>query len=147
MHDLNGNMIYKKNKSSGISYSFEYSALNQLKKATVQDAPLGGAILKTIEYKYDPVGRRISRKLTDFENSSKSTTQKFYYDGDNILAEVDANNTLTASYTHSPLRPDDILAEKFSSAAISNGFSASAGAVYYLKDHLNTDNRIASFNK
>lgn len=35
--DANGNIIYKSNKSNGISYTFEYSALNQLKKATTNE--------------------------------------------------------------------------------------------------------------
>jgi len=72
------------------------------------------------------------------------TTNK-QYDGSNILAELDAGNNLTASYTHSPLRPDDILGAKFTSyatpaGAISEGqvLAASAGNVYYLKDRLNT---------
>ena len=61
--DANGNIIYKSSKANGISYSFEYSALNQLKKATVTSSPLGGSVLKILEYKYDPVGRRIQRVL------------------------------------------------------------------------------------
>lgn len=140
--DANGNIIFKSNKTNGISYTFEYSALNQLKKATVISSPLGGNVLKILEYKYDPVGRRILRQVTDNMDSSKSKTRKYYYDADNIIAELDADNNLTASYTHSPLRPDDVLGAKFASAAVSNGLAASAGYVYYLKDHLNTVNEI-----
>ena len=76
------------------------------------------------------------------------TTNK-QYEGPDILAELDAGNNLTASYTHSPLRPDDILGAKFTSyatpiGALSEGqvLAASAGNVYYLKDHLNTINEI-----
>ena len=144
MYDLNGNIIYKSNKQNGVSYTFEYSALNQLKKATVTSAPLNGNVLKIIEYKYDPVGRRILRQVTDSIENSKSKTQKYYYDGENIIAELDADNNLTASYTYSPLRPDDVLGAKFTSSAISNGLAVSAGYVYYLKDHLNTVNEITN---
>ncbi|MEK6628643.1 MAG: RHS repeat-associated core domain-containing protein [Bdellovibrionota bacterium] len=142
--DANGNIIYKSNKQNGISYAFEYSALNQLKKATVTSSPLGGTVLKVLEYKYDPAGRRILRQITDNVDSSKSKTQKFFYDGDNILAEVDAINNLTVSYTHSPLRADDVLGAKFTSSAVTNGLATSAGNVYYLKDHLNTVNEITN---
>ncbi|MEK6627649.1 MAG: RHS repeat-associated core domain-containing protein, partial [Bdellovibrionota bacterium] len=146
VYDANGNIIYKSNKANGISYAFEYSALNQLKKVTVTSTPLNGNVLKILEYKYDPVGRRILRQVTDNIDANKSKTQKFYYDGENILAEVDANNNLTVSYTHSPLRSDDVLGAKFTSAAVSSGLAASAGNVYYLKDHLNTVNEITNAN-
>jgi len=144
VYDLNGNITYKSNKQNGISYTFEYSALNQLKKSTITSAPLGGDVLKVIEFKYDPAGRRIARQLTDYENPQKSKTQKYYYGGDNIIAELDADNNLTASYTHSPLRPDDVLGAKFTSFAVSNGLVQNAGQYYYLKDHLNTVNEITN---
>lgn len=151
VYDANGNIIYKSSKANGISYVFEYSALSQLKKATVTSSPLGGNILKIVEYKYDPVGRRILRQVTDSINTTKSSTKKYYYDGDDILAELDGGNNLTVSYTHSPLRPDDVLGAKFTSyAAPSNAISEgqilalSAGNVYYLKDHLNTVNEVAN---
>jgi len=112
---------------------------------------LNGNILKVLEYKYDPVGRRIIRLVTDNINPQKSNTKKYYYDGSNILAELDAENNLTASYTHSPLRPDDILGAKFTSyatpiGALSEGqvLAASSGNVYYLKDRLNTVNEITN---
>ena len=146
MYDLSGNVIYKSSKSNGISYAFEYSALNQLKKATVTSSPLGGSILKEISYKYDPVGRRILREVTDNVDSSKSKTQKYYYDGSNILAELDADNNLVASYTHSPLRADDILGARFTSSAVNQGLAESAGYAYYLKDHLNSVNEITNAN-
>jgi len=60
------------------------------------------------------------------------------------MAELDAGNNLTASYTHSPLRPDDVLGAKFTSAAVNAGLVQSAGNVYYLKDHLNTVNEITN---
>ena len=146
VYDLNGNVIYKSSKSNGVSYAFEYSALNQLKKATVTSSPLGGLVLKEITYKYDPVGRRILRQVVDNVDSSKSKTQKYYYDGDNILAELDVDNNLTASYTHSPLRADDVLGVKFTSTAVNQGLAESAGFAYYLKDHLNSVNEITNAN-
>ena len=144
--DANGNIIYKSNKQNGISYAFEYSALNQLKKATVTSTPLNGNILKVLEYKYDPAGRRILRQVTDNVNPQKSSSKKYYYDGENIIAEIDAENNLTASYTHSPLGADDVLGAKFTTAGVSQGLAASAGNFYYLKDHLNTINEITNTN-
>lgn len=145
VYDNNGNIIYKSNKSNGTSYAFEYSALNQLKKATVTSTPLGGTVLKTIYYKYDPLGRRIGRHVVDSTDSSQTNLRKYYYDGPNVLAELDGGDNLTATYTYSPLRDDDILGAKFTTAATQSGavssgqvLASSTGVVYYLKDHLNT---------
>ena len=144
VYDSNGNIIYKSSKANGLSFAFEYTSLNQLKKATLTSSPLGGTVLKTVEYKYDPVGRRILRQAVDNIESGKSNLKKYYYDGDNILSELDAADNLTASYTHSPLKADDILSAKFTSYAtpayaLSAGqeLAANVGTVYYLKDHLN----------
>lgn len=108
-----------------------------------------GQVLKTINFKYDPLGRRVSKTVLDSVDDTKSFTKKFIYDGDNIIAELDSSNRLVASYTHSPLRPDDILAVHFTNNSVkeSNGGTAlsdayemapNVGNYYYLKDHLNT---------
>ena len=47
-----------------------------------------------IEYVYDLSGRRIEKKVDG------DTELKFLYDGDHILAEYDANDTLLRKYVH-----------------------------------------------
>jgi len=49
-----------------------------------------------IEYVYDLSGRRIEKKRNGV------TQLKFLYDGDHILAEYDANDTLLRKYVHGP---------------------------------------------
>ncbi|MEN6578743.1 MAG: RHS repeat-associated core domain-containing protein, partial [Phycisphaerales bacterium] len=49
-----------------------------------------------IEYVYDPSGRRIEKKVDG------DTELKFLYDGDHIIAEYDANDTLLRKYVHGP---------------------------------------------
>ena len=147
-YDKNGNIISKNSKLGGISYGFEYSSRNQLKRAIVLASPLG-LVVKTITYSYDAIGRRITRSVIDSIDSTKSVTKKFLFDGENVIAELDYNNRLMASYTYSPLKPDDILAAHYTAHAVksANGgdaltdayeMSPSAGSFYYLKDHINT---------
>jgi RHS repeat-associated protein len=49
-----------------------------------------------IEYVYDLSGRRIEKKVDG------TTELKFLYDGDQIIAEYDANDTLLRKYVHGP---------------------------------------------
>ena len=51
---------------------------------------------ETVSYTYDPAGRRIEKKVDGV------TEVKFLYDGDHILAEYDASNTLLRKYIHGP---------------------------------------------
>lgn len=147
--DNNWNVTYKSSKSSGISYAYSYNSRNELKIVSIMDAPLSGNLLRKIEYKYDPLGRRIERKVTDIEHPNDSYQKFFAYDGDNIVAEMDANNRVLASYTFSPMGPDDVLAVHFTSHAVPAAqggdpisskyiMATSVGNFYYLKDHLNT---------
>lgn len=155
LYDLNGNIVSKNSKSNGVSYSFEYSALNQINRIKIMSAPLSSIILKDIYFKYDPAGRRIVKSVVDNFDSTRSYTKKFYYDGDNVFAEADLVDNFTAAYTYSPLRPDDIIAANFSNFAVSAANSGTAisegqilsdriGSVYYLKDHLGSITDIIS---
>ncbi|MEN6424311.1 MAG: RHS repeat-associated core domain-containing protein [Phycisphaerales bacterium] len=59
---------------------------------TMPDAGAWGQI----EYVYDASGRRIEKKVDG------DTELKFLYDGDLIIAEYDANDTLLRKYVHGP---------------------------------------------
>jgi RHS repeat-associated protein len=86
--------------------------------------------------------------ITVVENTNQYSSQmrKYYYDGSHIIAELDGNNNLLASYTHSPLAADDILGAKLTSDAVSAGLSSAQGYVYYLKDHLGSVNEVVNAN-
>jgi RHS repeat-associated protein len=154
LYDNNGNILAKNSQSNGTSYHFEYSSTNQVKKIIILNQPLGQA-QKTIQYQYDPAGRRISNTITDHLQPVNSYVKKYAYDGVNIIAELDVNNRVLASYTHSPLSPDDVLSVHFTSHAVKvsqggdavntgTSMSYAAGNFYYLKDHLNTVTDIIS---
>jgi RHS repeat-associated protein len=156
LYDNNGNILAKNSKSNSTSYHFEYSSKNQVKKIIILDQPLGQA-QKTISYQYDPAGRRISKSVTDHLVPANNFAKHYAYDGQNIIAELDSDYRLLASYTHSPLSADDVISVHFTGHAVKavNGgdainsatsLSSASGNFYFLKDHLNTVNDIIDSN-
>lgn len=157
-YDNNGNVVAKNSKNGDLSYFYQYTTRNQLKQVQIfQFNGVQLAIKKTINYKYDPVGRRISKTVVDAVNSTKSYQRKYAYDGDNVIAEFDSQRRLLAAYTHSPLAPDDILSVYYSNKAVSsslggisenegNSITNAVGKFYFLKDHLGTITDIADGN-
>lgn len=137
-YDNNGNIIRKYPKDvTKTAYKYSYSSSNQLIKIEVLKDILG-QVTKTVDYKYDVLGRRIQKSVIDAEDNSKSFTKRYLYYGSNIYAELDGSNNVLASYTHSPLRPDDILSVNVASAGVTAGLAQSSGKYYYLKDLVGT---------
>ncbi len=147
--DANGNILSKNSKTNGLSFSFEYTALNQIKTISVFSGSNFINVLKKIRYSYDPSGRRIIKSVVDYLNSDLNSIKKYYYDDTNILAELDVNNNLVATYVYLPMNHDDILSARFTPYAVSSIYGGMAategqiladrvGSVYYLKDHLNS---------
>jgi RHS repeat-associated protein len=56
----------------------------------------GATQWEEVEYVYDPSGRRIAKVFDDV------TTVKYVYDGDNIIAEYDGEDTLVRKFIHGP---------------------------------------------
>lgn len=145
-YDNNGNLTLKNPKNqSQKAYKYLYSSKNQLIQIQVLNGTLG-SVIQQIEFRYDAIGRRIQKEVIDTEDSTKSYTKKFVYDGDNVLLEYDGNNNITAKYTYSPLSPDDILAAEVTSSGVSSNLSQNSGKVYYLKDALGSVTDIVNSN-
>jgi RHS repeat-associated protein len=129
-YDNNGNMssrMEKLNNSNVTNYT--YNSENQLVKIEVFE---NSSLIKTSEYFFDALGRRIRKKIVDHTNSSKSYARKYIYDGQEILAELDDDNTTLAVFTHSTLRTDDVLAVDVKDSKI----ASQTGSYFYLKDAL-----------
>ena len=77
----------------------------------------------------------MSKKVT---NSSGAITlqRKYIYDGQEIIAELDENDSTLIRYTHSGQRTDDVLAMDVTSSGVSRGVASSSGTFYFLKDGL-----------
>ncbi|MDJ0944568.1 MAG: PKD domain-containing protein [Kiloniellales bacterium] len=90
-YDTDGNLESKTRKTSGaVTTTYTYNARNQLVRV---DLPGGGVA----EYKYDAIGRRITKTVDGL-------TTSFIYDGENILLEFDDAGVLSARYDYGPGR-------------------------------------------
>jgi RHS repeat-associated protein len=91
-YDLSGNILQKTDSISGEVTDYTWDVLNQLVKVE-QRPSLGGTPIKTVQYQYDPLGRRI---LKDVDG----VLIKYVYDGPDILLEYSGVDVLQARYTH-----------------------------------------------
>jgi len=89
-YDNNGNLIQKTDASLQ-STVYEYDAENRLIRVASLD--------KTVNYKYDGMGRRVEKEIT--ETAVTNVTQ-YIYDREDILLELDGSNNIIARYTHGP---------------------------------------------
>jgi RHS repeat-associated protein len=74
--------------------TFDYDYENRLVKITYTDTSY-------TEFTYDPLGRRL---MTIEKDSSQQLirARKYVYNGLNLIAELDDNDAVVASYTHGP---------------------------------------------
>lgn len=100
-YDNNGNQIQKTGKSTLESTVYEYDAENKLIRVASLD--------KTVNYKYDGLGRRIEKEIT--ETAVTNVTQ-YIYDQEDILLELDDSNNIVARYTHGPGIDEPLIIEK-----------------------------------
>ncbi len=110
LYDNSGNQIARTIPTApdkGWALTWDYE--NRLVK---MEQSKGTTEKRTITFKYDPMGRRIEKKLVTTTNgTTKTTTYAYVYDGDNIVLEMatDASVTTKTFYTHGQ-RPDEHLA-------------------------------------
>lgn len=132
-YDLNGNLISKQEKGlSGKVWNYTYSSENQLVKAEFYE---GLTKIKTLEFSYDVLGRRIRKYVQDLQSNTEFE-RRYAYDGSEIIAELDENNNVLARYTHSGLRTDDVLSVDITTAGSARGLASVSGSYTYLKDSL-----------
>jgi len=140
--DGNGNLTTRTERAdfpNGNTTNYFYSVANQMTRMEVHAA--GGALLKEAEYRYDALGHRIQKWVVDHEHPSdvtKTFTRRYVYDGDEIALEIDGAGHLLASYTHSGLRTDDVLAVNVTSEGSAQGIAALPGNYQYFKDAIGT---------
>lgn len=129
VYDNSGNLISKVLKSDPTKIvNYNYNSQNQLIALKEFD---GVTLQKDSRYYYDAIGRRVAKYHADNADSAKSFVRKYIYDGQEILFEVDGDNDLLTTFTHSMLRTDDVLAMDKGNASY-----------FYLKDHLGSINEI-----
>ena len=87
IYDNNGNLTGKTDKVTLATTTYVYDANNKLIQIITPT--------NTIQYQYDPYGRRIARILN-------GATTRYIYDNEDILLELDQNGNIEARYTHGP---------------------------------------------
>jgi len=84
-YDANGNTLTKSDSSGTTTYNWNFE--NQLSSVLLPGA--GG----TVTFRYDPFGKRIQK-------AGPNSTTNYLYEGDDIIAEVDASGTQAVRYSH-----------------------------------------------
>ena len=86
-YDLDGNMVQQVNKNTGDTTTFTYDIENKLVR--VQKP---GMVAK---YAYDALGQRMAKTVN-------GTAKHFRYDGDNLVLEMNGQDSIVADYTFGP---------------------------------------------
>jgi RHS repeat-associated protein len=86
-YDADGNMTTKISKNTGDTTRFEWDIENKLVEVRKP-----GMIAK---YTYDALGRRMSKTVN-------GETKKFGYDGNDLILEMNSQDSIIADYTHGP---------------------------------------------
>ncbi|MFQ5882891.1 MAG: RHS repeat domain-containing protein, partial [Candidatus Methylomirabilales bacterium] len=98
-YDANGNLTSKTSKATGEQTVYTYNVENQLTRVEKFSIPGGLSPDLTAQYRYDPLGRRITKEVTQ---AGTTTTTRYVYDNEDILLEFDGSNVVQARYTHGP---------------------------------------------
>ena len=132
VYDDNGNLASKIDKANQADFE-QYihrsdNRLIQIKKF------VGGVLTQESNYTYDALNRRVEKQVIDYNDANNNVTKRFVYDGNEAHIETDESNSITAIYTHSTLRTDDMLAVDVTSHGVSKKRAQSQGSYFYLKD-------------
>jgi YD repeat-containing protein len=92
-----------------------------------------GSAASSVVYAYDVLGRRASRFVVPPSGGPAVEEEHYIYQGNQIVADVDASGNLLRSYTYGP-GIDNLL----SMTVYTNGGAQASATYYYLKDHQNT---------
>jgi RHS repeat-associated protein len=109
VYDADGNQTEKIGKATGDTMHFVYDIENKLVEVRKP-----GMLAK---YTYDALGRRMSKEVN-------GEVKQFRYDGEDLILEMDANNSVTANYTFGPGIDNPLMMQR-------NG-----KGYYYVKDGL-----------
>jgi RHS repeat-associated protein len=99
-YDNNGNMIRKTAKVGGAVTQYEYDAENKLIRVVSPGS--------TANYRYDGLGRRVEKEVI----AGNTTINRYVYDNEDILLELDGSNNIVARYTHGPGIDEPLIMEK-----------------------------------
>ncbi|PZP64886.1 MAG: hypothetical protein DI604_25960, partial [Delftia acidovorans] len=83
-YDVNGNLIRKTVKASGLTWRYGYSAYDELVLVSRHASASTGATAElTVSYRYDALGRRLSERRQD-ASGTETSFRSFLYDGEHV---------------------------------------------------------------
>jgi RHS repeat-associated protein len=140
-YDADGNRTKETDIATGVYTTYAYDDRNRLTAVTSYNS--AGAVTQTVDYTYDAFDRQISETVT---SSGVTTTAKFVYDGQNIVATLDGTNALTNRYLDGPA-VDQVFADEQFAPTTAGEMPTSAGTVIWpLVDNLGTDRDLVEYN-
>jgi len=136
LYDANGNQTSRVSvRSPEKTWVSTWDYENRL----VKMEKVKGAEKQTVSFTYDPLGRRVEKKLTTVKGGiTKTSVWSYVYDGDNIALEVyaDAEGSVTKTfYTHGASVDEHLALERGN------------GSYYYHADGLGSVTAITDGNK
>jgi RHS repeat-associated protein len=141
-YDADGNLVERVCRGTGSRceagerWVMEYDAENTLRRVQKW---VGGALVLEVAYAYDPLGRRIERRVVDGSQGTTAIGQYLYRDED-VVAEFRVDPTtgsrvLEKLYFHGDLGVDDPVAMF---RCVGSDCRGDYQWYFYGKDHLNT---------
>jgi RHS repeat-associated protein len=121
--------------NNGTELDLKWDERYRLVNVDVGSLPSGqnGSAASSVAYAYDVLGRRTSRFVVPPLGGPAVEEEHYIYQGNQIVADVDASGNLLRSYTYGP-GIDNLL----SMTVYTNGGAQASATYYYLKDHQNT---------
>ncbi len=89
-HDQRGNLVLEQDRSTGARTVYAWNVKNQLLQVQFFDNGTTTSASRTLAFTYDPLGRRASK-------TDNGVTQRFVYDGDDLVGTLDSAGNLIAS--------------------------------------------------
>jgi RHS repeat-associated protein len=131
-YDGEGNRTKRTETSTGKVTEYVWDYRNRLTKVSFKDA--AGNEVKTIQYIYDVDNRRIAKIIdADGAGAAAPTTERYVYDGQNIVLSFDGGGTQTHRYFYGT-GVDQVLADENAQGRVLWTLTDSQGTVRDLID-------------
>jgi RHS repeat-associated protein len=131
-YDGEGNRTKRTETATGKVTEYIWDYRNRLSKVSFRDA--AGNEIKTVEYIYDVDNRRIAKIIdADGDGSAAATTERYVYDGQNIILSFDGGGTQTHRYFYG-IGVDRVLADENAQGQVLWALADNQGTVRDLID-------------
>ncbi|MCY2964026.1 MAG: RHS repeat-associated core domain-containing protein, partial [Planctomycetota bacterium] len=142
-YDAEGNRTRRTEIATGKYDLYAWDNHNRL--TSVASYTSAGVLTKQVAYTYDVFDRRIGRQVDADGNGTYDTTQRFVYDGDDLVLAYNAAGALTNRYLVGP-NVDEILADENGSGTVTWSLADNLGSVRDLAQYTSGTNTTTVVN-